>query len=373
MSDSTSNLIRRAINHCKPAFLGGFTFRQWLRLLLENRFDIDAKFLPRAMFATAGSVLTSCLKPLEPDARLDEACESLWRQPVFILGLPRSGTTHLFNLLSEDPQFAFPSRVDCYNAHIFLLLHRLGANRLLGMIPPKKRFMDNVHTGWLSPEEDNIALTILAGDGSRLTQVFQRNETYRDSLGADGGLNERQKTLFTSALIQFSRKLVFLKRARPLFKSPNHTPKIPEILGAFPEAKFVTILRHPFHQFASLKAMQTSSSRTWSALQESTPVTDDRRLEFMTSTLRRYMETRTMIPQGQLCEIHYADLVRKESDSLRHIYSELNLGIPPARIPPTCEQPYRKNNHAPLPEDLQNMIRKGYEPFESLGFFSRDL
>jgi len=373
MSDSTSNLIRRAINLCKPAFLGGFTFGQWLRLLRENRFDIDTQFLPRAIFATAGSVLTSCLKPLEPNARLDEACESLWRNPVFILGLPRSGTTHLFNLLSEDPQFAFPSRVECYNAHIFLLLHRLGVNRMLGMIPSKKRFMDNVQTGWLSPEEDNIALTILAGDGSRLLQVFQRNETYRDSLGADGGLNEQQKTLFTSALIQFSRKLVFLKRARPLFKSPNHTPKIPEILAAFPEARFVTILRHPFHQFASLKAMQTSSSRTWSALQQSDPVTDDRRLEFMTSTLRRYMETRSMVPQGQLCEIHYADLVQKECESLHHIYWTLNLGAPPARTRSIDEKPYRKNNHPPLPEDLQNKIRKGYEPFDSLGFFSREL
>lgn len=355
-----------------PAFLGGFTFRQWIRLLQENHFDIDRKFLPRALVATAGSLVTSCLKFLEPAPKLDEICDSLWQRPVFILGLPRSGTTYLFSLLANDPQFAFPSRLECYNAHTFLLLHRLGINRILGLIPSKKRHMDNVQTGWLSPEEDNIALTLLAGTGSRLLQVFQRNESYRDSLGADAGLNETQASLFTDALIEFSKKLVYLKRARPLFKSPNHTAKIPEILSAFPEARFVTILRHPFHQFASLKAMQTSSTRTWSALQEKPPVTDQQRLNYMTSTLERYMNTRLAIPANHLCEIHYEDLVQNKNETMKKIYSKLNLGSPPESATPQKDSSYKTNDHPELPIDLQNMIRVAYEPFASLEFFPKE-
>jgi len=352
-----------------PAFLGGFTFTQWINLLRENRFDIDRKFIPRALVATAGSLLTSSLKLLEPTPKLDQACQSLWQKPVFILGLPRSGTTHLFSLLANDQQFAFPSRIDCYNAHTFLLLHRLRIHQLLGLVPSKKRHMDNVQTGWLSPEEDNIALTILAGTGSRLLQVFQRNESYRDSLGADGGLNQIQTTLFADALIQFSKKLVFLKRARPLFKSPNHTTKIPEILHSFPNAKFVTILRHPFHQFASLKAMQTASSRTWSALQESPPITDKQRLGYMTATLERYMATRNDIPNNNLCEIHYEDLVQNQDTTMKQIYAKLDLGSPPDYSTPPNAPPYKTNKHPELPSDIQTMIKQAYEPFESLNFF----
>jgi hypothetical protein len=352
-----------------PVFLGGFTFPQWIKLLKENRFDVDRKFFLRALIATTGTLVTSSLKVLEPHPQLDANGEHLLQSPVFILGLPRSGTTHLFSLLAKDPQFAFPTRIDCYNAHTFLFLHRIGIHRILGLIPSKKRVMDNVQTGWLSPEEDNIALTILAGTGSRLMQVFLRNESYRNWLEADGGLNETQRTLFIEALIQFSRKLVFLKRARPLFKSPAHTARIPEILHAFPNAKFVTIFRHPFHQFASQKAMQTSTSRTWSALQENRPITDEERLGLITLTLKRYLETRECIPPNQLCEIHYEDLVREEDETLTKIYSSLNLDSPPKQPSSGSDSVYQTNKHPDLPIELQNMIRQAYAPFSSLNFF----
>lgn len=41
--------------------------------------------------------------------------------PLFVLGLPRSGTTHLHNLLSRDSRFAFPSTFQTMNPRIFLL------------------------------------------------------------------------------------------------------------------------------------------------------------------------------------------------------------------------------------------------------------
>jgi|SRR5579863_346360 len=40
--------------------------------------------------------------------------------PLFVLGVPRSGTTHLHNLLSHDPRFAFPDTFQTMNPRIFL-------------------------------------------------------------------------------------------------------------------------------------------------------------------------------------------------------------------------------------------------------------
>ncbi len=353
----------------QPAFLSGFTFSQWTRLLEENRWDIDAKYLPRAWIATLGTLATSCLKPFEPDAKLDKDCKKLWRCPVFILGLPRSGTTHLFTLLAQDPQFAYPARIDCYNPHTFLLLRKLGLHRVLAIVPTKRRFMDNIRTGWLSPEEDNIALTVLTGAGSRMIQVFSRNEKYRAAFGPTGRMSAQHSVRFSEAMSTFSKKLVFLHRARPLFKSPIHTRHIAEILKIFPDAKFLTILRNPFSQFASLKAMHHSASKDWSALQKRRILSDDARLESISSILKSYLETRALIPQGQLCEIHYSELVQHQETCVRKFYSALDLGTPPDLTLQAAKVAYQKNSHPPLDPELKSKIRLVYEPFLDAGLF----
>ncbi|MFM6171202.1 MAG: sulfotransferase family protein, partial [Sphaerospermopsis kisseleviana] len=365
---STSGLLR-ALELVQPAFLSGFTFPQWIRLLNENRWDIDAKYLPRAFIATAGTIATSFLKPFEPVAKLDEDGEKLWRRPVFILGLPRSGTTYLFNLLAQDPQFAYPARIDSYNPHTLLLLRKLGLHQLLAKLPAKKRFMDNIRTGWLSPEEDNVALTVLTGAGSRLIQVFNRNEKYRAGFSPSGRMSAQQRVLFTAAISSFSKKLVFLHRARPLFKCPIHTRHIAEILDTFPDAKFLTIFRNPFSQFASLKAMHHSVSKDWSALQKGRILSDDTRLASISSILKSYMETRALIPQGHLCEIQYSELVRQQEACIQKFYSALDFGTPPDRTFQAAKEAYQKNSHPPLDSELQSRIRSVYEPFVKAGLF----
>ncbi|MFZ4716853.1 MAG: sulfotransferase, partial [Chthoniobacterales bacterium] len=106
----------------EPAFLCGFTLPDWIRLLRMNQWQVDAKYLPRALIATVGTAFTSFFKTFEDRIDLTSLQKEKWRQPVFILGLPRSGTTHLFNLLSRDPQFCYPTRFDCYNPYTFLTL-----------------------------------------------------------------------------------------------------------------------------------------------------------------------------------------------------------------------------------------------------------
>lgn len=105
---------------------------------------MDATYLPRAVLMTLGTAVTSCLKLVEERIPLDPIDESTWRRPVFVFGLPRSGTTHLYQSLARDSRFAFPTRLDCFNPHTFLTLRRLGVCRLLGLLPREKWFMANV-------------------------------------------------------------------------------------------------------------------------------------------------------------------------------------------------------------------------------------
>ena len=141
-----------------PRFLSGFRLGDWFKLLRAHRFRIDRPFWPRAVLATLGCAVTSCLARLEHLCARGEVDPELWEKPVFILGLPRSGTSHLFELLAQSPHLCFPTRFDAFKPHTFLSLRRAGLFAVLSKLPRFKRAMDNVHIGWGWRSVDSISL-----------------------------------------------------------------------------------------------------------------------------------------------------------------------------------------------------------------------
>lgn len=363
----SGSLFSRFLETLSPGFLGGFAFPDWIRLLHANRWRIDARYLPRAVFATFGSMATSAVKVVEDRIELPPLPQDLSQQPLFVLGLPRSGTTHLFHLLSEDAQFCFPTRFDAFNPHTFLTLRSLELASLFGKQALRKRPMDNVMSGWLMPEEDNIALAIMTGFGTRIGTVFRRHRGQLmeefSSLAYEGGPDSER---FKAALTLFLRKLTRLHHRPVLLKSPSHTLTVPQILSALPSARFVTIIRDPIGQFKSLAAMQATAAVTWSALQSAPPYNEDVQLDRIGLFARRYCETRGLIPKGQLVEIRYEDLVADEAETLERIYAQLDLKPRPTTQLKTQKR-YQANKHPDLPVELKARVIKVCAPFYELG------
>lgn len=361
--------FRSAFELFQPSFLSGYTFLDWIRLLRANNWAVEGKYIPRALMATVGSVATSALEPLEPVVELDSNAEEIWRRPVFILGLARSGTTHLFNLLAGTGAFGFPARLDCYNPHTFLLLRRIGLHRLLSMVPTKKRAMDNVETGWLSPEEDRIAMQILSKSG-RLLCPFPSRWDFVTAWRSPYGDSPEASREFCEALKSFSKKLVHLHRRPLLFKSPSHTSAIPEILSVFPEARFITILRNPFDQFASLRALLRNPNRGFFTLQAARSIKDAEILEGIRAVLRSYGEARPTLAASRLIEICYEKLVADPEAILQEIQTRWGLAAispPPSLIIPR----YVRNKHADLPTHVKESLREIYKPLFDAGLFPR--
>lgn len=90
----------------KNHFLSGITLRPWLRLLRRHWDIIDwLAYGHRAAFLSLMACLNSLLSLV--DSLLygrAVAAQQLHPQPVIILGHPRTGTTHIHNLLALDPQ-----------------------------------------------------------------------------------------------------------------------------------------------------------------------------------------------------------------------------------------------------------------------------
>ena len=93
--------------------------------------------------------------------------------PLFILGIWRSGTTHLHNLLARDARLAAPTSYEMLFPHTFLTTMGFNASFVDWMIPDK-RVQDNVKMGMHEPQEDEFALNCLTQISPLLGWAFPR-------------------------------------------------------------------------------------------------------------------------------------------------------------------------------------------------------
>ncbi len=103
-------LIQTAIRQTGLTDFGDESFREPLRILLEA-YDSEAKLNLAGRIAARGDTLQLLMNRLRLEA--DRACfpeirKQQIRRPVFIVGLPRSGTTLLHGLLAQDPANRVP-------------------------------------------------------------------------------------------------------------------------------------------------------------------------------------------------------------------------------------------------------------------------
>lgn len=314
------------VSHFGPGSLCGFTFGDWLRLLRDNRFAVDPPYWVRAALITGGSLQNSFFRSLER-WRYEAAIQATQPQPpLFILGIWRSGTTHLHNLLARDARLAAPTSYEMLYPHTFLTTMRMNAPFVDWMIPPK-RPQDNVKMGMFEPQEDEFALNCLTQLSPLLSLAFPRRAAHYNRFITLRDGTPAEIARWKATLVWLVKKLTCKHGPRPLvLKSPCHTARIKLLLEIFPDAKFVHIHRNPYDVFLSSRHLMQTAAR-YSTLQR----LDHTRLE--ESTLQDYQDVfdayfaqRDRIPTGRLHDIRFESLETDPLGELRKLYAALDLG-----------------------------------------------
>ncbi|MES2440778.1 MAG: sulfotransferase [Verrucomicrobiota bacterium] len=305
-------------------YLAGITTGDWFRLLRENRFAVDPAYWHRAAFVTLASAMNSYFRRQEERQFHERISETEIPPPVFILGHWRSGTTHLHNLLSRDPQFAFANTYQVVNPHTFLTTEEANTRRFAWMVP-KTRPMDAMELSFQTPQEDEFAPCLMSLRSLYLGISFPRKEDeYARYLTFDG-VPQAEIDEWKSAFIWFVKKLT-LKYRRPLvLKSPPHTARIRLLLEMFPDARFVHIHRHPYQVFRSCR--HYFDTATWfSYLQRpDLDAIDDRIIARYTNLHDAFFAQRELIPAGRFHEMSFDELERSPVESVRSLYAKLDL------------------------------------------------
>ncbi len=242
--------------------------------------------------------------------------------PIVICGLPRTGTTHLHNLMSADPalrslpyweslepvlpdgELPSPGAPDPRKERTEMALSFLDA-----AMPYFKRMHE------MTVEHTHEEIQLLAIDFS--TMLFETTAPmpmWRDDYLAR---DQRPSYAYLRRVLQV---LQWLRGGtRWVLKSPQHLEQFPALLDTFPDATFVVTHRDPVSVTASMVTMIAYSAR----------LTRNRvdvegighywadRLERM---LARCAAERDVLPAGQTIDVHFAEFMADDLAMVARVY-----------------------------------------------------
>jgi hypothetical protein len=258
--------------------------------------------------------------------------QSFVAPPVFIIGHWRSGTTHLHQLLSQDPQFAVVTLMQA--AFPLDFLTSIG-EPIVAALLPETRIVDAIPISIHSPWEEEMAMSCFGTLSffhafffpSRASQIYQR-AVHFDGVTAD------QVAAWWKAYRYYLTKVQCVNPTRRLLlKNPANSARVAALRDQFPGAKFILIHRHPDEVYASTLLLHRKAREAW-ALQNSDGAALPQMVLENYACLMNACFTQTRgLQEDELVEIPMSDLESKPLLVLESVYQQLQLpGFESARF-----------------------------------------
>lgn len=353
----------------------GYSFRILLNLVLTNK--IVPKYIPKLILVFIVNVINFPFRTYErliinPKLRRT----AIENPPIFIIGHWRSGTTHLHNLLSQDPQMAYTTTYQSvFPDTLFNHFGRFLFNGFTRLMMPKTRAGDNVQLASSFPQEEEFAL----GDKTPICfyyfWMFPKNimKYYSDFIQFKKIDQNKLNAWKQDYKLLIVKSLKNTKRNIYLSKNPPNTARITVLLEMFPNAKFIHIHRNPIEVFLST---QKFFNKMLPHLQFQT--LDKKEIDAVIITLYKnlmhdYFVQKEQIPDNNLFEISFDQLEENPISILQELYQKLNLtGFD--QVQPKFHDylksvnRYKKNKHQIKREQLNTLLTEWEFYMNSLNY-----
>ncbi len=302
----------------------------WMRLAFKNG-GIPRRYWGRFFKILLVSTLTLPLRIAESlvfSRRVNKVDVS--NPPIFVLGFARSGTTHLHNLLAQDPNLGYLSTFQGI-AQNFFLLGRKRLKRIMEQgMSDQTRPMDNVKVTLDAPQEEEVAL----GNATHMSVIHHLTfpglaeplmQEYM-LMGDGSELGDRRLRKWERVYMNIVRKATIdCNGKRLVLKTPANTGRIPALVRMFPGAKFVNIVRNPYvvyrsllHMYRKVLPLYGLDDRPWNEIEEFA-------IKSFRIVMKKYLEDYSSIPGENLVEIKFEDLEKDPIRELESLYSKLDL------------------------------------------------
>ncbi len=307
--------------------LAGDNFSNLLKLLAQNRFRVDSRYIPRILYSL---LLSSMISPFRISERIkfDKLINSIEikNSPVFLLGHWRSGTTYLHNLFTVDKRFGFFSTFHAYLPGAFLGYEKLMKPIVVSSIPDK-RPMDDVKMDADFPQEDEYALGAFSPYSYYHGWCFPNNMDFYNRFVCFNDVSREYIEDWKKVYLYLFKKVTLNCEGKPLVvKNPSNTGRIRLLLEMFPDAKFVHIHRNPYHVFLSMMRFMRIVIPLYCVQNPpSIDIVENSMMNLYEEIYKNYFLEKKLVPNGNFVEVKYEDFIDNPVNELKNIYDSLDI------------------------------------------------
>jgi len=356
-----------------PRIWVGSDFFAWLRIMTKGGFQFS---LPHAyiaactsMFSVGHSVL-KCAQNVLYRRRI--ARTSIDKPPVFIIGHWRTGTTLLHEYMILDEQHNFPNTYQCMEPNHFLLTEK-HFKKWFWFLLPERRPMDNMAMGWDHPQEDEFALCLLGLPSPYLDIIFPNQAPLTPGALDLQGLKPSERRRWKEGFHRFIQTLTVNDSRRLVLKSPPHSCRIPTLLELYPDARFVHIVRNPYHVYPSTVKLWKTLAEKQGLQRPKNREVKERVLQTLPHLYQKIEEGKKLIPANRFHELRYEDLTRDPHGEMRKVYEHLDLGGFDALAPRLSDYlakhaNYERNKFEYDPEERREVTRRWGDVIRHYGY-----
>lgn len=257
---------------------------------------------------------------------------SLRKDPIFIIGHWRSGTSFLQYLLGKDPQFGYMNKFQVVFPDLFLWSESF-LKPLIQRIPQTLNIIRDAQDMSIdldldSPSEIEIALTTMISPTSlHWGHIFPNDgwEYFNKYLFFDQ-ITQRELAQWKRDYRHLIKKVSLKNDGRQLLlKSPGNTSRIDKLLELYPKARFIYIHRNPYDVFYSSKKLWNTLLDNLSLQGFSEHQMEQEIIRIYRKLMSRYLEQRKLIPRRQLIELRFEDFMAHPIQQLYSVYNHLQL------------------------------------------------
>ena len=320
------DLIKTAKRRCGLDDFGGGDFFEGLSRLIDSCQRESQLNLIGRIVLRADLIRTLCSRLFMQ--RDWKAFPSIVRQeirePLFIVGLPRSGTTLLHTLLALDPEHRVPLTWE-----VMTPSPPTGDNE-------KRRIQRAISScncfNWLAPTFRQVHPV-----GAELPQecVSLMAPTFMsDQFDAMYYVPSYRAWFFQQDLRpayeyhrHFLQHLQVRRNAcRWVLKAPTHMFALPTLLHVYPDAFFVQTHRAPLDAMASVSSLITILRRAFSDAVDPQTVCREA-IDYWSKTLDRFLQERGRLAEHRICDVNYAEILHDPLVAVRRIYAHFGWSL----------------------------------------------
>ena len=291
-------------------------------LRLTNKYGIEKRYFIRWF----NSFLVSCICTIF--GWLDKLVYTLkpkpkdLKDPVFIIGHWRSGTTFLHNLMCLDENVGYTTTYQTVfpnNLFAFQWLFK----PIVKLLMPDKRPVDNVKLDADYPQEEEFALNNEYVYSYYNWWYFPKKiKSITDEYLLAKTADPKEVLKFKNNYKRFVKRcLMNTQGNRFISKNPPHTARIPWLLEMYPNAKFIFIHRNPYEVVRSTFNFYKSILPPLQLQSIGEEELRDSVLYTYSAMIEKYYIDKNLLYKDNLLEIAYADLIDDPKKIIADIYT----------------------------------------------------